>query len=187
MLATDISAAILEFAAKEARAAGLANVATRTMDGERLDVDDAAFDAVISRLGLIYLPDQQGALREIRRVLRPGGRVSAVVYSTPDRNGFFALPVGIIRRRAGLPAPAPGLPGPFSLGGPGALEAAFVAAGFTPTSTCAPSLRPCGFRARPTASASSATRSAPSTRCSPVSAPRSARRSAGRCRSGSRR
>jgi SAM-dependent methyltransferase len=130
VLATDISATILQFAAKEALAAGLANVATRTMDGERLDVDDDAFDAVISRVGLIYLPDQHGALGEIRRVLRPGGRVSAIVYSTPDRNGFFSLPVGIIRRRAGLPAPAPGLPGPFSLGGPGVLEATYRAAGF---------------------------------------------------------
>ena len=52
-------------------------------------------------------------------MLRPGGRLSSIVYSTPDRNGFFALPVGIIRRIAGLPAPAPGLPGPFSLGAPG--------------------------------------------------------------------
>lgn len=130
VLATDISPTILEFAATEARAAGLANVATRAMDGERLDADDDAFDAVISRVGLIYFPDQHGALREIRRVLRPGGRVSAIVYSTPDKNGFFSLPVGIIRRRAGLPTPAPGLPGPFSLGAPGVLEAAYRAAGF---------------------------------------------------------
>jgi SAM-dependent methyltransferase len=131
VLATDISPAILQFAADEARAAGLANVATRTMDGERLDVDDGAFDAVISRLGRIYFPDQQGALAEIHRALRPGGRVSSIVYSTPDRNGFFSLPVSIIRRRAGLPAPAPGLPGPFSLGAPGVLEAAYASAGFT--------------------------------------------------------
>ena len=53
----------------------------------------------------------------MRRALRPGGRLSAVVYSTADRNGFFSIPVGIIRRRAQLPPPAPGQPGPFSLGG----------------------------------------------------------------------
>jgi SAM-dependent methyltransferase len=130
VLATDISSNILEFAAREARAAGFGNVAVRTMDGERLDVDDASFDAVVSRLGLIYFPDQQGALREMRRALRDGGRVSAIVYSTPDRNGFFSIPVSIIRRIAGLPAPAPGLPGPFSLGQPGVLEAAYESAGF---------------------------------------------------------
>lgn len=130
VLATDISSNILEFAAQEARAAGLGNVAVRAMDGERLDVDDASFDAVVSRLGLIYFPDQHGALREMRRALRDGGRVSAIVYSTPDRNGFFSIPVSIIRRIAGLPAPAPGLPGPFSLGQPGVLETAYESAGF---------------------------------------------------------
>lgn len=130
VLATDISPAILDHAAEVASAAGLANVTTREMDGERLDVEAATFDAVISRLGLIYFPDQAGALAGQYRALRPGGRISAIVYSTPDRNAFFALPVSIIRRRAQLPPPAPGQPGPFSLGGPGVLEDALRAAGF---------------------------------------------------------
>ena len=82
MLATDISPAILGYAADAARAAGLANVETREMDGEALDLDDGSFDAVVSRVGLIYFPDRQRALREIHRVLRPGGRLSAIVYST---------------------------------------------------------------------------------------------------------
>jgi ubiquinone/menaquinone biosynthesis C-methylase UbiE len=130
VLATDISPNILDFAMQEARAAGFGNVEAQVMDGEHLDVDDAAFDAVISRVGLIYFPDQQGALAEMRRALRPGGRVSAIVYSTPERNGFFSVPVGIVRRIAELPPPAPGLPGPFSLGQPGVLAAAYEAAGF---------------------------------------------------------
>lgn len=130
VLATDISPAILRYAAKAAAEAGLTNITTRELDGERLDVDEGGFDAVISRVGLIYFPDQQAALAGMRAVLRPGGRLSAVVYSTADRNGFFAIPVGIIRRHAQLPAPAPGQPGPFSLGAPGAAEQAFAAAGF---------------------------------------------------------
>jgi ubiquinone/menaquinone biosynthesis C-methylase UbiE len=105
VFATDISANILEFAAAEARAAGFGNVATQVMDGESLEVEDESFEAVISRVGLIYFPDQQGALTEMRRALRAGGRVSAIVYSTPERNQFFSIPVSIIRRRAGLPAP----------------------------------------------------------------------------------
>lgn len=130
VLATDISPAILEYAAQVAADAGLGNVATLEADGEDLSaVPDGSFDAAVSRVGLIYFPDQHRALTEICRTLRPGGRVSAVVYSTPDRNGFFALPVGIIRRIAGLPAPAPGMPGPFSLGAPGVAEAAYERAG----------------------------------------------------------
>lgn len=131
VLATDISPAILAYAAATAGAAGLTQVATLEADGEALaGVPDASFDAAISRVGLIYFPDRHRALTEILRTLRPGGRVSSVVYSTPDRNGFFAIPVGIIRRVAGLPAPGPGLPGPFSMGSPGVAEAVHAEAGF---------------------------------------------------------
>jgi SAM-dependent methyltransferase len=130
VLATDISAAILEFAEANARAGGLTNVAVQVMDGEDLQVEAGAFDAVISRVGLIYFPDQQGALVGIRRALRPGGRLAAIVYSTPDRNPFFSIPVSVIRDRAQLPPPAPGQPGPFSLGSPGVAEAALTDAGF---------------------------------------------------------
>jgi SAM-dependent methyltransferase len=131
VLATDISPAILERAEAEARAAGLANVETRAMDGEDLGaVEEGSFDAAISRLGLIYFPDRAGALAGIRRGLRPGGRVGLIVYSTPDLNGFFSIPVGIIRRRAELPPPLPGQPGPFSLGAQGVLADQLEEAGF---------------------------------------------------------
>lgn len=66
----------------------------------------------------------------MKRALRPGGRIASIVYSTAERNGFFSLPVSIIRRRAQLPPPVPGQPGPFSLGTPGAIEDAYRRAGF---------------------------------------------------------
>jgi SAM-dependent methyltransferase len=129
VLATDISPAILAHAAADAARAGLP-VTTRELDGEELDVEPGEFDAVISRLGLIYLPDRQRALAGVYRALAPGGRVAAIVYSTAERNAFFAVPVSIIRRRAALPPPAPGQPGPFSLGAPGALAEELRVAGF---------------------------------------------------------
>ena len=130
VLATDISPEILRCAARAAEREQWTNVATRAMDGETLEVDPGSYDAVISRLGLIYMPDQRLALEEQRRALRSGGRVGAIVYSTADRNGFFSIPVGVIRRRAALPAPAPGQPGPFSLGGEGVLGELLERAGF---------------------------------------------------------
>jgi len=114
VLATDISPNILREAEEAARAAGVSTIATRVLDGEGLDVDAGTFDAAISRLGLMYMPDKQGALAQARRALRSGGRYAAIVFAEPDRNGFFSVPIGIIRRRAQLPPPAPGLPGPFS-------------------------------------------------------------------------
>ncbi len=85
---------------------------------------------MISRVGLIYFPDQQSALTGRREALRPGGRISAVIYSTADRNGFFSVPIGIIRRQTQLPPPAPRQPEPFSLGAPGVAEEALARAGF---------------------------------------------------------
>lgn len=56
------------------------------------EVDPASVDAVISRLGLIYFPDQAAALAGMHRALRPGGRFAAVVYSTSEANRFFSVP-----------------------------------------------------------------------------------------------
>jgi SAM-dependent methyltransferase len=130
VLATDISPAILEYTVATAREAGLSQVATRELDGEVLDeLPAGTFDAVISRVGLIYFPDQQKALAGMKHVLKPGGRIGAIVYSTADNNAFFAIPVSIIRRRAKLPPPLLGQPGPFSLGADGVLAAALERAG----------------------------------------------------------
>ena len=130
VLATDISSNILELAAENAHTANLRNIETLVMDGENLEIEEGTFDAVISRVGLIYFPDQHKALTGMHRVLKPGGRVAAIVYSTAENNKFFSIPVTIIRRRAQLPPPLPGQPGPFSLGNPGVLEEAYKKAGF---------------------------------------------------------
>ena len=131
VLATDLSPSILACAAARAAEAGHQNVETLALDGERLtDLEEGSFDAVISRVGMMYFPDQQRALAGMRHALREGGKVAAMVYSTADKNQFFSDPVSIIRRRAQLPPPLPGQPGPFSLGGHGVLEKAFLDAGF---------------------------------------------------------
>ncbi len=131
VLATDISPNILEYAAASARAEGLTNLATQVADGEDIGVEPGQFDAVISRLGLMFLPDRARALGGMRRALRSGGRVAAIVYTTPEHNGFFSRPITLVRERTRQPPPSPGQPGPFSLGAPGVLESELLAAGFT--------------------------------------------------------
>jgi len=130
VLATDLSPAILEYAEARARTAGYDNVETAEMDGEHLDVPPGSFDAVLSRVGLIYFPDRQAALTSMLRALAPGGRIAAVTYSTPERNGFFSVPISVIRSHAQLPPPLPGQPGPFSLGTQEVAEQALLDAGF---------------------------------------------------------
>jgi SAM-dependent methyltransferase len=130
VLATDIAPNLVALAAQTARERGLKHLEARVMDAENLTVEDGAFDVVISRFGLFFLPDLPRALSEISRVLKAGGRVGAIVFSTPDKNPFFSVPISIIRRRAQLGPPLPGQPGPFSLGAPGVLANALAQAGF---------------------------------------------------------
>ena len=108
VVATDISPTILTYAAKAAAEAGLTNVETVEADGE--DLDDAA-GRVVRRGDLPgradLLPRPAGAPSPACAArCATGGRLAAVVYSTPDRNEFFSLPVSIIRERAQLPPPA---------------------------------------------------------------------------------
>jgi len=131
VLATDLAPNILEYALLLASENGLKNIEIKEMDGENLTVPDNSFDVVISRVGLIFFPDQQKALKEMIRVVKPGGYVAAIVYSTVDKNKFFSTPVSIIRRRAQLPPPLAGQPGPFSLGDVGVLDNVFKQAGYT--------------------------------------------------------
>lgn len=130
VLATDLAPKILEYALELAKEKGIHNIEVKEMDGENLSVLDNSFDTVISRVGLIFFPDQQKALKEMLRVLKPGGFVAAIVYSSVEKNKFFSSPVSIIRKRAQLPPPLPGQPGPFSLGNEGVLDNAFKEAGF---------------------------------------------------------
>ena len=130
VLATDIVPAFVELAKGVAARMGLTQLRAEVMDAESLSLPDGQFDAAISRLGLMYLPDLQKSLGEIKRVLGPGGRLSAIVFTTAEKTPFFSIPVKLIRDRRGLPSPEPGQPGPFSLGAPGVLAGAFETAGY---------------------------------------------------------
>jgi SAM-dependent methyltransferase len=130
VLATDISASMLEQAAQATAVAGLTNVETLVADAQRLDIEPDSFDAAISRMGLMLMPDVGRALRAIRRVLKPGGKLAAIVFSTAEKNPYMAVPQQVVRRRTGLPPMAPGEPGMFALGGPGIFETVLREAGF---------------------------------------------------------
>ena len=129
VLTTDVSENLTQLAEENAKAAGFGNIEARVMDGENLDVPATSFDAVTSRVGLIFFPDQKGSVQQQMTALKAGGYVGAVVYATAEENRFFSDPVGIIRRRAELGPPLPGQPGPFSLGGEGTIAELFRSAG----------------------------------------------------------
>lgn len=134
ILATDISADMLTIAARVAQQEGLTTISTRVMDAQELDLEDNAFDAVICRLGLMLLPRRERALREIHRVLKPGGKLAALVWSTPEHNPLWSLPLAIVEPHAREASSH--LPNPFALSDPTVFERELTEAGFHEVSTC---------------------------------------------------
>ena len=136
VLATDLSAGILEFAKENSRRAGFANVETKVADGENLGVEEASFDAAVCRLGLMLYPDPLKGLREIYRALKPGARLATLVFSGPERNPCIVILVSTAFKHAGLPPRDPYQPGGLlSLGKPGLIDELFQKAGFTDVKT----------------------------------------------------
>ena len=130
VVASDIADTMLHHVQANARAAGLTNVTTLAGAAEDLDMAAASFDAVICRRGLMLFVAPARALAAVRRALRPGGKVTVVVFTTPAANPFMAHPMQILLRHAGKSPPAPGHPGIFALGAPGVLERLLVDSGF---------------------------------------------------------
>jgi ubiquinone/menaquinone biosynthesis C-methylase UbiE len=130
VIATDLAPEMLEVVRRKAARLGLGNVELRTMEIERIELPDMHADAVTCRFGLMFCIDPERGAREIRRVLRPGGRGVIVVWGEPAKNPFFAVPAQVIARFVPSPPPDPNAPGVFRLAAPGALERALAAADF---------------------------------------------------------
>jgi ubiquinone/menaquinone biosynthesis C-methylase UbiE len=130
VLATDISQEMLDVAARLAQQEGLSNITTRAMNAEQLDLEENSYDAVISQLGLMLIGRKQQALREIWRVLKPGGRLVALVWSKPERNPLFTLDTTIAAKFLEAEGGAEQLVDPFSLADAALFAGALTEAGF---------------------------------------------------------
>ena len=91
VVGVDIAGAMVAAAAQRAQALGLAQARFARMDAEQLTLPDARFDAALCALGLMYMPEPAAALRELRRVLRPGGRAVLAVWGERARCGWAPL------------------------------------------------------------------------------------------------
>jgi ubiquinone/menaquinone biosynthesis C-methylase UbiE len=126
---SDVAAEMTATAAARAAALGLGNVRTLTLDLDDLDQPDQAYDVVLCREGLMFALDPAHAVAEIRRVLRPGGRVALAVWGPRARNPWLSVVFDAVSAQLGAPVPPPGIPGPFALDDPGRLARLLAGAG----------------------------------------------------------
>jgi ubiquinone/menaquinone biosynthesis C-methylase UbiE len=125
VLGTDISAKMIARAGERAQREDLGHVRFVRADAENLLADDAMFDVAVCALGLMYVPSPVAALKEMRRSLRPSGRVAASVWGERRHCGWAEI-FPIIDARVSSDV----CPMFFSLGAPGAIDAALAQAGF---------------------------------------------------------
>jgi ubiquinone/menaquinone biosynthesis C-methylase UbiE len=128
----DLAEAMLAAAGRKASRLDLTNITFRSGDVTTLPFETAAFDAVISRFCLMFLPEIPKALSEIARVLKPGGYLAAAVWSSPAKNPSIRMPMDVIKQLVDLPSPDPHAPGIFRLAQPGDLLGMAQQSGLTP-------------------------------------------------------
>ena len=131
VVASDISAEMLAYGRERAEAAGLENIELVESDAMSLSFDEGSFDAALSRFGIIFDPDGEGAAARVRGFLEPGGRMAIASWGTPEQVPFLSVPMRTTMQRLGVPGPPPGTPGPLSRPTPDALGGLLEGGGFS--------------------------------------------------------
>jgi SAM-dependent methyltransferase len=102
LITSDLSPNMLEAAERVAPVFGVTNAEFRVLDAERIELPDASVDGVLSRFGYVLKGDPPPALREVRRVLRPGGRFAFAVWAGRERNRWMTVPSEVMVERGHL-------------------------------------------------------------------------------------
>jgi len=126
---TDAVADMVSAAKSEARRRGLTNIEFRQCGADSLPFEDNSFDAVVSRLGVMFFPDPLAAMREMLRVTKSSGRLSVAVWHRSDLNPFSYVVTDAVSRCVETPPVDPGAPGAFRFAEPGALTGVLRQAG----------------------------------------------------------
>ena len=116
VLVSDFAEGMVDGARRRAQNERIPDMEFAVLDAQDLDLPDASFDVAICGFGLMLMPDPVEAASEIRRVLRPGGRLVSVVWAEEAANPCLAIAFRALMDELSAPDPPPGTPGPFALG-----------------------------------------------------------------------
>ena len=128
---TDAIAEMVEAARGEAKRRGLKNVEFRQCTADSLPFTDNSFDVLVSRLGVMFFADSVGAMREMLRVVKPGGSLTFAAWHKSDVNPFCYLVSNVMDQHIKAPAPDPNAPNAFRFAEPGKLADVMKQAGVT--------------------------------------------------------
>jgi ubiquinone/menaquinone biosynthesis C-methylase UbiE len=130
LIMTDFASNMVDACERRGAELGFHNIEYRVMDAERMDLDDDSVDGVLCRWGYMLMGDTSAALRETRRVLRAGGRVSFSVWGAPADNPWASVPARILVQRGHMDPPDSGAPGIFAMAKLERIEELVKGAGF---------------------------------------------------------
>lgn len=130
VVVSDIVTEMVAIAEARGKTRGLRNVTAVTLDIEAIDQPDSEFDSVICREGLMFAVEPAQALREVHRVLKPGGRFAFSVWGPREANPWLGVVLDAVAAVTGLVVPPPGMPGPFALSDSSALLALMEGSAF---------------------------------------------------------
>lgn len=131
VLGVDVASTMLAVARRRARTRGIGNVRFRRGDIARFDSDAARYDRIVARFGIMFVDDVPRALTNVRRLLKPGGRVSIAVWAEAARNPYFSLAVRALRPYLAASPPDPEIaPHPLRFGRAALLPRLLRNAGF---------------------------------------------------------
>lgn len=130
-LGVDISEPLVAAARGRAEAEGLRSAAFVLADAQTHDFDPGAFDAVVSRFGVMFFDDPEAAFANIRRALVPGGRLAFVAWRSPADNPFMTTAARAVAPFVPpAPPPAPDAPGQFGFADGARVARILAAAGW---------------------------------------------------------
>jgi ubiquinone/menaquinone biosynthesis C-methylase UbiE len=131
LITSDVVPEMLSAAQRRAESLGIKNVRFKQIDASRpIDIETASIDCVLCRWAYMLVDDPENALRETRRILRPGGRVALAAWTTADDNPWSSLPVAMLVDRGLVDPVDPGRGGQFAWGEEGIVAEYLEAAGF---------------------------------------------------------